>query len=136
MRKNLKQVKEPEINGESIDIRISDISKYMTDIDREYHNICTLGGNTIELAFAMQAFQIYTKLIAIALDKSYTNNIRCCKYLWVINDYNGKPYKIYQNEFKHKEWVHIISNFGAFRNRLDAITCICLSKDLFKRVFK
>ena len=83
----------------------------------------------------LQLYTLYTKFIALELDKSYSNNIRNSKELYCIDDIGGKPLKVEQKDFTKEEWTNIINNIPCFRNEVDLIVCQKLLKDLKKHVW-
>ncbi len=83
----------------------------------------------------LQLYTLYTRFIALELDKSYSNNIRNSKELYCIDDIGGKPLKVEQKDFTKEEWTNFINNIPCFRNEVDLIVCQKLLKDLKKHVW-
>ena len=83
----------------------------------------------------LQLYTLYTRFIALELDKSYSNNIRNSKELYCIDDIGGKPLKVEQKDFTKEEWTNFINNIPCFRNEVDLIVCHKLLKDLKKHVW-
>lgn len=83
----------------------------------------------------LQLYTLYTRFIALELDKSYSNNIRNSKELYCIDDIGGKPWKVEQKDFTKEEWTNFINNIACFRNKVDLIVCQKLLKDLKKHVW-
>ena len=83
----------------------------------------------------LQLYTLYTRFIALELDKSYSNNIRNSKELYCIDDIGGKPWKVEQKNFTKEEWTNFINNIPCFRNEVDLIVCQKLLKDLKKHVW-
>ena len=83
----------------------------------------------------LQLYTLYTRFIALELDKSYSNNIRNSKELYCIDDIGGKPWKVEQKDITQEEWTNFINNIACFRNKVDLIVCQKLLKDLKKHVW-
>lgn len=85
--------------------------------------------------FPLELYHMYSKNIALELDKAYSNNIRNCKQLHVIDDFDGKPCILYQKDFHSKDWINLINNVAVFRNEVDLIVCQKILADLRKVVW-
>ena len=83
----------------------------------------------------LQLYTLYSRFIAIELDKAYENNIRNSKYVYCIDDIGGKPWKVEQKKFTKEEWINFINNVPCFRTEVDLIVCQKLLKDLKKHVW-
>ena len=135
IQKVFKNTRETRL-GKQIEERLASIPNDLNYyLNRSNTTILDTICSWLEYHTPLQLYTLYTKFIALELDKSYPNNIRNSKELYCIDDIGGKPWKVEQKDFTKEEWTNFINNVPCFRNEVDLIVCQKLLKDLKKHVW-
>ena len=115
--------------------KIIESLKYIKPNLKDYINSKELVVSYLLNDFPLQLFSMLCKEIAIDLDRQYEDHIKYCDYLYIIDDVDGKPFEVYQEDYSAKEWYNLIKNIACFRTKEDAIACKITLKDLKKYVW-
>jgi hypothetical protein len=77
-----------------------------------------------------EVYSLALKAIAVKLDSKYSDNIRNCKDLWVIDPITWKPIQVFRANSSRKDWNLNINFVPVFRCQADLIVAQKIIKSL------